>query len=186
MSARVSLISHASTSALRAVRFPDDEPLDAHGKAKAQTRTEPIRVHERAITSPEIRTRETANALGLNATADPRLRNCDYGRWTGLSYDAVASKEPDNLALWLSDPTSAPHGGESFFDVAQRVNAWLQSLEDGHTVVVTHPAIIRAAILHTIAAPLSSFWHIDIAPLTLTDLRRDRDRWLMRGSGVPL
>jgi broad specificity phosphatase PhoE len=38
------------------------------------------------------------------------------------------------------------------------------------SIVVTDPAIIRAAIVHAIEATPQSFWRIDIAPLSITRL----------------
>ncbi|MCE9649049.1 MAG: histidine phosphatase family protein [Parvibaculum sp.] len=186
MSARISLISHASTAALRAAAFPGDEALDPHGQAKAAAASAALRGADRVFASPARRARETAMALGLEETPEPLLRDCDYGRWTGLSFDAVEAAEPEALALWIADLDAAPHGGESLAALSRRAITWLDGVADGHTLAVTHAPVIRAAILHAIGAPPAAFWRIDIAPLTLTDLRRDGGRWLLRASGVPL
>lgn len=61
-----------------------------------------------------------------------------------------------------------------------RVAAWLDSFqEDGHFVVVTHPFVIRAAILHALQAGPASFNAIDIEPLSVVDLRRN-GHWRLR------
>jgi len=39
------------------------------------------------------------------------------------------------------------------------------------TVAVSHPGVIRAAIIHAIKASPPSFWRIDAGPLALRDLR---------------
>jgi len=62
----------------------------------------------------------------------------------------------------------------------------LDRAEAGHTLAITHASIIRAAVLHILGAPFEAYWRIDIAPLTLTDLRKDQGRWLLRATGVPL
>jgi broad specificity phosphatase PhoE len=51
------------------------------------------------------------------------------------------------------------------------------------TIAVTHPSVIRAAIIHAIDATPQSFWRIDIAPLPLTTLSRNNGRWSL-GSGA--
>jgi len=92
------------------------------------------------------------------------------------------------MATWFADPDAAPHGGETLSAVAQRGAGLLERLagEGGHTIAVTHPVLIRAAIVHVLGAPLSSVWKIDIEPLSLTDFRNDGRRWVLRASGVGL
>ena len=69
---------------------------------------------DRALCGPEKRTRQTAELLGLAAETDSRLADLDCGRWRGDALDGV---EPAELAVWLTDPQRAPHGGESVVDL---------------------------------------------------------------------
>ena len=79
-------------------------------------------------------------ALGFDAEVEMALSDCDYGRWRGLASKDVAEREPDEFAAWLGDPAAAPHGGESFAALIERVGAWLtQALaREGATLAVTH------------------------------------------------
>jgi broad specificity phosphatase PhoE len=63
--------------------------------------------------SPALRASQTADALKLDATVEPMLRDCDYGRWTGRALDEVQAQEPEAVTEWLRNPMAAPHGGES-------------------------------------------------------------------------
>ena len=101
------------------------------------------------------------------------LSDCDYGRWHILASKDVAEREPDEFAAWLGDPAAAPHGGESFAALIDRVGAWL-TLSFGargarrwpsHT-----PSVIRAAIVNALGAGSSAFARIDVAPLALARL----------------
>jgi len=132
-----------------------------------------------------LRARETAEALGLTAEVDDRLRDCDFGRWSGLRFQQVLLREPRKLVSWIRKPESAPHGGETIPTVLKRVAAWMSERggEQGHMVAVTHPAVIRAAIVHVIQAQLPSFWRIDVLPLSQTDLRTNGRRWVLRSMG---
>jgi len=56
----------------------------------------------------------------------------------------------------------------------------------GHTVAVTHAAVVRAAVVVTLDAPPAGFWRIDVAPLTATVLRGGPGRWTVRGTALPL
>ena len=79
MTARVILICHGSTEALRAAKFPTDEPLDDFGLKRARPLADGLPKVDRFWTSPELRTRQAAHALGLDAQIEPMLRDCDYG-----------------------------------------------------------------------------------------------------------
>jgi broad specificity phosphatase PhoE len=75
----------------------------------------------------------------------------------------------------------APHGGESIVELIDRVATWLTQHGDaGKTVAVTHPAVIRAAILAALDAPPKSFWRIDIAPVSQTVLHHRDGAWTVR------
>ncbi|MFF0490513.1 histidine phosphatase family protein [Nocardia sp. NPDC004068] len=66
---RLTLITHALTPAVRAARFPRDEPLDPHGE-RTLTTVRPIPA-DLILTAPELRTRQTAAAFALGrAPAD--------------------------------------------------------------------------------------------------------------------
>jgi len=179
VSARLILIAHASTAALRGAFFPADEPLDEHGKTGAAALAGCLPNADRSLTSPELRTRQTAAALGLNAVVEPTLRDCDYGSWSGKSFKDVCALEPEAVAAWLRAPEAAPHGGESVLSLLQRVGGWLagEQRRRQSSIVVTHSAVIRAAIVQAIGAPPQSFWRIDIAPLSITRLSGDDSRW---------
>jgi broad specificity phosphatase PhoE len=49
-------------------------------------------------------------------------------------------------------------------------------------VAVTHPAVIRAAILTVLDAPPKSFWRIDIAPASRTVMHYRGQAWTLRTS----
>jgi broad specificity phosphatase PhoE len=182
---RITLVCHATTQALRSATFGGDAALDELGRAKAERLAGVLGAVQHCWSSPALRARETAAALGLNATVDDRLRDCEYGRWTGLKFKQVLLREPRKLVSWIRNPSDAPHGGESIPQVLERVSAWLAERERdaGHTVAVTHSAVIRAAIVHVIKAELASFWRIDVLPLSQTDLRTNGRRWVLRSLG---
>jgi broad specificity phosphatase PhoE len=95
MTARLTLICHGSTDAVRAAAFPRDEPLDHHGKTGAPELVGSLPSVDCCWTSPELRARQTAEALGLSADIQPMLRECDYGRWAGKKFREIAADEPD-------------------------------------------------------------------------------------------
>jgi broad specificity phosphatase PhoE len=179
MTARLTLLCHGSTAAVRAAAFPRDEPLDHHGKTGAAALVGYLPSADYCVTSPELRTRQTSEALGLSANVQPVLRECDYGRWAGKKFSEIVAAEPDAANSWLRDPAAAPHGGEPIIDLMGRVAKWLadEKARDQQSIAITHSTIIRAAIIHAMDAPPQSFWRVDIGPLSVTRLSSKDDRW---------
>jgi broad specificity phosphatase PhoE len=184
---RLTLVSHAMTDAMAAGRFPTDEPLSPAGRRQVDAsidlgiRTEPGEPGYTALTGPEQRCRQTAELLGLQATIEPHLADLDCGRWRG---DVLGGVRPAELAVWLTDPTRAPHGGESVVELIGRVAGWLDSLTatKSQTVAVTHPAVVRAAIVTALDAPPKSFWRIDVAPVSRTVMHFRGHAWTLRST----
>ncbi|SNX56336.1 broad specificity phosphatase PhoE [Streptomyces sp. TLI_55] len=193
MTSRVMLISPAITEALREARFDDGCPLDASGLRSAKAAAGTLPTAHRVCSSPTVRCRETAGALGLDALDAPELAALDTGRWRGSTLAEVGAAEPEALGRWLSDPEVAPHGGESVAALCDRVGAWLDELaglaeaasETARTIAVAEPEIVRAALVHALGAPRSAFWRTDVAPLTAVELSGRAGRWNVR-MGRPL
>ncbi len=185
MTARLILICHASTDAVRGFSFPADEPIDERGRKRATALAAELPRAAQYWTSPELRTRQTAEALGLSAVSLPVLRDCDYGSWSGHSFDDVLAREAAAVSNWLRDPAATPPGGELMLSLMQRAAGWLdgENGRAGLSIVVTHATIIRAAIVHAIKADPESFWRIDIAPLSVTRLSGKDGRWNLTCAG---
>ena len=185
MSTRLALVCHGSTAAVRAAAFPEDEPLEPQALGRIGLWPRSLGVPDRVLTSPALRARQTAEALGVAAAIDPDLRECAYGSWAGRSYEEVRTREPDAISAWMRDPAAAPPDGESMLHLIARAARWLdlQRQAAGQVVAVTHPAFIRAAVVHAIGAPPLSVWRIDIAPLSLTRLSGHDGRWNLVGLG---
>jgi broad specificity phosphatase PhoE len=136
--------------------------------------------------APDPACRETGHLLGVVPEVDDGVRGWDLGRWAGATLDEVAAQRPDDVAAWLTDPSAAPHGGETLAALLARVRGWLAGAAPGHTLVICGPAVARAAVVAVLDAPAAAFWRIDVAPLTVTDLRGGPPRWTVRATGTPL
>ena len=180
------LISHAVTNAVRAASFPGDECLDPPlvSLPGAKAEIEKWGTINQVFIGPEQRAIQTARALqlGVELTVDPALRECDYGRWSGQKIRVVGEEEPEAIAAWITSPDVCPHGGESISDLLGRVAAWLDCKTSigGRILAITHPSVIRAAMVHALVAQSHSFWHLDVEPLSMLDLRGTPGRWIVR------
>ncbi|MFI5776319.1 histidine phosphatase family protein [Nocardia sp. NPDC051570] len=184
---RLALVTHAVTEAVTAARFPADEPLSEPGARAVARAARPVRLEraELVVTAPELRTRQTAEGLGLAATSEPALGDWRCGDWSGRSMDALA---PEDLMAWLTDPAHRPPGGESIVELLERVRTWLGTLTASprRIAAVTHPAIVRAVVLLALDAPPKSLWRVDIPPLSVTTLHGRPSAWTLRTTAHPL
>ncbi|MBP8536552.1 histidine phosphatase family protein [Streptomyces sp. MK37H] len=205
---RITLVAPAVNAALRQVRF-DDAPPDAAGLRRASAAAAALPHHDMAFTAPSERCRGTAAALGLDAAVTPELGDLDVGRWRGRSLDEVGQEAPEEVAGWLSDPAAAPHGGETLLELVERIGVWLEARREdpapaapargtcredpappapargARLLAVVEPAVVRAALVHALGLPTPTFWRLDVAPLTATELSGRAGRWNLR-CGHPL
>ncbi|GGQ65990.1 histidine phosphatase family protein [Streptomyces flaveolus] len=191
MALRVTFVAAARSSPLLAERFGDDRPLDQAGwdeVLRAAPDLLPLAAAELRYCSPTPRSRATGDALGYAPLAQLALRECDMGRWGGLTLGEAMAREPAAVDTWLADPRSAPHGGESLFALITRVGGWLDTRpgEDGDRIVaVAEPSVVRAALVYALKAPPATYWNLDVRPLSTTTLTGRAGRWNLRFDGAP-
>lgn len=164
---RLTLICHALTQAQKVGRLhrPDD------GILALDAQPSPLVPEVRVLTAPERRGGETAAWFSTQVRVEPALADCDLGRWQGRSLKELQAEQPEALAQWLQDPHSAPHGGESFAALCQRIAAWLAAFKTpGEWLAVTHPMVIRAVLVQVLGCPMSAYRLIDVLPLSRVEL----------------
>jgi probable phosphoglycerate mutase len=93
-----------------------------------------------AWTSDLRRCQETAQLAGLQATADTRLRELDFGELEGAAWNQLSLTNRQSLTDF--DQFVAP-GGESVTQLKARVHAFLSDLDRGRHIIVTHGGVIR-------------------------------------------
>ncbi|MEU1124755.1 histidine phosphatase family protein [Streptomyces sp. NPDC005899] len=200
MAVRVMLIAPAMNAGVREARFAHDAPLDEAGIRGAAAAAAAGRVPDadRYAHGSSGPCRWTAEALGVPARPEVTLADWDMGRWSGQRLSEVGAAEPDALSAWLTDPSAAPHGGESLLGLAARVGGFLEAAAaeavggpesparaGSRVLAVVEPAVVRAAVVHALALPVTAFWRLDVAPLSLTELSGRTGRWNLR-CGRPL
>ncbi|WP_185993023.1 histidine phosphatase family protein [Streptomyces sp. 130] len=185
MSVRVTLLAAARGFDLLGERFDDDRPLDEagwHAVRFATPALAPLGSAELRYCSPTPRSRATGEALGFHPLVQPALRDCDMGRWRGRTLAEVTAGEPAAVDAWLSDPRSAPHGGEPLLAFISRIGGWLDTRPacDGAIVAVAEPAVVRAALVYALKAPPATYWNVDVGPLSTVTLTGRSRRWSLR------
>jgi len=155
------LLRHAVTewNALRRIQGQADSPLTPAGRSMALEWGKLLAGYgwHRILSSDLGRARDTAGrinrTLNLPVTADTRLREMDWGKWTGYSVSELKTAFPDQ---W-SEQTALewdfrPPGGESFRDVWQRGIDVLREASGTwpgeNILVVTHEGVIKSILYH--------------------------------------
>lgn len=134
--------------------------------AQAFTRQEP-RI-ERIIASPLVRCAATAQfvaeRLNLPLETDVRLIEIAHGTWEGRLRDEIAANDPETFRAWKERPADVSFdGGETVADVRDRWRDFASTLAtDVPTLVVTHDAVVRIALLEAACMPLDDLWNVAV------------------------
>lgn len=190
MALRVTFVAAAGSSSRLNERFEDDRPLDQAGWSEVQRVAPellPLAAADLRYCSPNPRSRATGDGLGYAPLVQLALRDCDMGRWRGLTLGEAMAREPETVDAWLADPRATVHGGESLLDFITRVGGWLDTrpLEENFWVVaVAEPSVIRAALVYALKAPPATYWNIDVRALSRVSVTGQAGRWSLRIEGV--
>jgi probable phosphoglycerate mutase len=128
------------------------------------------------IASPLLRTKQTAEAIAkatsLKVVEDESWYECNFGHWDGLSIDEVKEKWPDDYTSWISSSAFTPPGGESYDDLAARIEPAFDALAEKYpgqkVVVVTHNGVIKQIASLVIEGNANSLFHIDVSPCSIS------------------
>ena len=134
------------------------------------------------VSSDLVRAVATADAI---QGARPRLphasglREINFGAWEMQSAAALYAADPDRLTAYWTDPSDVrPPGGESFSDLAMRVNAALDPLlVPGDLIVVAHFGVILTQLRRARACGVPEVLAQRVDNLSVTALRRDGGGW---------
>ena len=113
--------------------------------------------------SPKKRALKTANIIadGLNIKINIRedLKELNFGKWEGLTFENINTGYKQDYQNWLSDPyNNAPPDGESFKVLLERagneINKIVNENPEGSNVgVVTHGGVIIALLINWLQIP---------------------------------
>jgi broad specificity phosphatase PhoE len=102
---------------------------------------------------------ELALRVGTIARVDVRLQERHFGDWELQSWDEIYANTGDAMMGMVNDPSHwRPPGGETTFELRDRVLQWYQELsQTGHIVAICHGGPI-AALLGTLRGLPVSDW----------------------------
>lgn len=131
---------------------------------------------ERAVETAQI----VAAATGAPVELERGLREVDVGSWTGLGYDEVKERYPEEWAAWDRGLDVRRGGGETYRELADRVVAAVAAIAERHPpesvagksiLLVSHGGSIRSFVARILeSAPLDVLG--GVANTSLTSVER--------------
>jgi probable phosphoglycerate mutase len=179
---RTLLLRHGETSLSAEKRFAGvgEIPLTETGvlQAKAVAKALAGRSIDAIVSSPLGRARRTAqevaDVLDLPVRTEDGFRETDFGDWEGYTFAEVRERWPAELDAWLADPSVAPPHGESFADVARRVNTARDKLlvrfRQQTVLIVTHVTPIKLLVRSALEAPPSSLYRMFLEVSSVSEI----------------
>lgn len=139
-----------------------------------------------------------AASQGIQVTTAPELADMDYGKWQGLSHNAVRDRYRELYEQWLSNPhlVRIPEG-ESLGEVRTRaVNLvhHVAAKHKGTVAIVSHRVVNKVIVCALLGLDNSHFWNIRVDTCGITTficeargfvLVRHNDTSFLKLSGIP-
>jgi broad specificity phosphatase PhoE len=149
-----------------------DVELDETGRNLSQALAsqlaplKPERIFHSGLQRTKVLAEELARQTGVQAICCPELRERDFGSWELQPWDALHDEFGEAILRMVCQPdTFRPGGGETTFQMRDRVLRWFASLpQEGATVAVTHGGPIAALVAAQRDLPVSA-WPSLIPPL---------------------
>lgn len=153
-----------------------DTPYTLRGEAQRVLLSEWIAAFgpDRIVASPLLRAWRVATLaaerIGLEASADPRLTELDFGVAEGLGHAEI-----ERLGIefdFRSVRAPVAPGGESRADIMERAiaAAAAQAASGGRVALVTHGGVVRSLIVHLLGLPIDDIWSFDIQPACVAEI----------------
>ncbi|MBC8364014.1 MAG: histidine phosphatase family protein [Actinobacteria bacterium] len=159
-----------------------DPHLDDLGVLQAQAVADAIGPVDRIVSSPLLRTRQTAAAFGSDIELDDRWIELDYGEFEGRP---VADVPSGTWAAWRNDLDWAPPGGESHRQLGARVRKACDDLLDEAAirdiVVLTHVSPVKAAMAWALGVGDEVAWRCFVETASVMTIGTGRGGPSLRG-----
>lgn len=99
--------------------------------------------------SPLTRTVESMEILGLDGIVEEKIREINFGVFTGKTFKEISNLYPMQAKKWIDDSINyrVPEG-ESVLDVYNRTQMFLEELvyKDINSLLICHDCVIRLAL----------------------------------------
>ncbi|GAB4543577.1 MAG: histidine phosphatase family protein [Thermodesulfovibrionia bacterium] len=127
----------------------------------------------RAVKSAEV----IAEPFGIKPIILPDLRERNFGKWEGMTFDEIQEKWPHAFKSWAEDPLRhAPPDGEGTLELRDRVIGALEKIlnrtsfrfqisnlksQISDIAIVSHGGVNRIIVCHLLGIPLENLFRIE-------------------------
>jgi len=137
---------------------------------------------ERIVSSPLLRCTATAqfvaDRIDVPVETDERLIEIGHGNWEGRLRDDIMRDEPENWYLWKNKPTEIVFSeGDSMQKVAERWLSFASEVPKVPTLVVSHDAVVRAALVLAQGLSLDDMWKVPMENAAYARFDATPDGW---------
>lgn len=174
---RLTLVRHGTTALNEQRRYQGrtDAPLSKRGRREARRLGERLgrERFDAVVASDLARCTETASlACAGGGAPDPRLREMDFGRWEGRTYDECLSQDGERFRRWIGAPErETPPRGEAFAHFAARLDEWTAGLPaEGSVLAFAHGGPIRRIIARALGLAWSQVVLMEVSACGITRL----------------
>jgi broad specificity phosphatase PhoE len=134
---------------------------------------------KRVYSSPLRRSVQTASIAaaphGLTPEPVQALVEADLGRWEGLDWETIRTREPEEHARFLA--SLAHPGGESYREVQERASAAIEDLLNRHrdevVLVVSHHVVLRTYLAGLLGLPPERARELSIPNASISTVVRE-------------
>ncbi len=192
MTTSFGLLRHAETvwNRERRIQGQQDSPLTAEGQCRAEEWGGNMRLEPwtRIVASDLGRAQRTAAAinrsLALPVTLDPRLREQDWGEWTGQKLHEIRMQNRADFKAAGEDWDFHPPGGEPRRAVLARGQEAIMSaarIWPGERIlIITHEGMLKSLLYHLLMTAPSSGAPLRVQPGYLHHLQCDGRTLLLK------
>ncbi len=183
---RLLLVRHGTTEYNSSLRFlgHSDVPLDSSGYQQAERLRRRLAAEkiDAVYASDLVRALATAERIcedrGIDIRTCPALREMDFGKCEGLTFQEIAERYP-GLAAQFDDASAGLEfpGGEAFGMLAERVGGFLAVLgkhpAEETVLVVSHGGPLRVLVCRLLGIDLAHWWQfrLDTGSISSVDTR---------------
>ena len=194
------LVRHGETEANLEKRYYGwmETPLTPEGYLQAEKVADILKNKgiEKLYCSDLGRARHTAKAIGRKCLIEPvasdLLREINFGKFEGMTYQEILASYEEELTSWLNDPFHiAPPEGEDLLTVYGRMQRFLNQLNEVFSAanppsanpkvaLVSHGGIIRVWLYYLLGLEKKDFWSLQIANTSLSLIRKEAGKYTVK------
>ena len=177
------LIRHGETDWNVEQRFQgsSDQILNAQGEAQATCLAPRLAemTFDAIYASDLKRVQQTAH-FALNGdtdrlVSDARLRELHFGTWEGLTWQEARDQFGEEFEEWADNRELNPHGGEKMSDVVQRVEAFLDDIQEKHKddtdiLIFAHGGVLAVLVCLLLGTNPNLWWQYRFLNCTLSEV----------------